>query len=220
MGAVVGLAVCGAMPVANATERKPLPAFEVQDPDGGMESSLRLSSDAQWLIVYATTDCPACDRLLDALPAGQSPVALARTIVIVAGEPAAVGPYVVRRQSASPAMRFYADAQMQASVALGLTGGPALVGIRRGQIEWALTGVFNDPAALEPVMRAWLEDRVPAVPSLLISGGSPCTRGRPRSGPSCHGRRGTRRSRSCGTRRTRTCRGRPRRTPRAPCAGT
>ena len=154
----VALAAVACLATVHASERKPLPAFPVLDAEGRAVVSRDLSVDAQWLIVYATPGCPACDRLLDALSAGQSPVAVSRTIVIVSGEAAAAAAYASARREAAPAMHVYVDQQQgQAGAALGLANGPAVVGIRRGQIEWALTGVLNDPSAVEPAMRAWVE---------------------------------------------------------------
>lgn len=32
---------------------------------------------------------------------------------------------------------------------------PALVAVERGRIAWVVTGVLNDPAAVEPIVRSW-----------------------------------------------------------------
>ena len=140
-----------------AAEQRVLPAFEVEAPEGLTVSSEQLSADAQWLMVYVSPTCAACDRLLELMAARQSPAAAARTVVIVAGERAAARAYVAARHGVAPAMRLYADVTMQAARALALSGSPSIVAIRRGQIEWVLTGVLNDPDALEPVIRAWVE---------------------------------------------------------------
>jgi hypothetical protein len=143
---------------AGAIERKPLPVFEVFTPEGSAAESRQLSQEPQWLIIYTTADCASCDRLLDALEHWQSPQLLARTVVIVGGHPSVVGPYLQRRRDASAvAISFYSDAQGQAWQTLALTGIPVLLGVRAGQLEWSLSGVLNDPSALESVVRKWVE---------------------------------------------------------------
>lgn len=151
------VAVCAWLVPLQVAAQQPLPTFQVASPDGATESIDALSIEPQWLIVYVTPNCPACNRLLDALATWQSPAANARTVVIVSGEPVAVRSYVTNRRAAVATSRMYSDEQMQLPRALGLAGGPAIVGIRGGQVEWVLKGVLNDPDALEPVIRAWVE---------------------------------------------------------------
>ena len=155
--AAMVVAVCAWLVPLRVAAQQPLPALLVASPDGVTESIDALSIEPQWLIVYVTPNCPACDRLLDALATWQSPVASARTVVVVSGEPVAVRAYVTNRRAAVATARLYNDEQMQLPRALGLAGGPAIVAIRAGQVEWVLKGVLNDPAALEPVMRAWID---------------------------------------------------------------
>lgn len=151
------VAVCAWLMPLRVAAQQPLPAFQVETSEGRTESIHALTIEPQWLIVYVTPNCPACNRLLDSLAAWQSPAANARTVVIVAGEPVAVRAYVAARHGVASAIRLYADVTMQAARALALSGSPSIVAIRRGQIEWVLTGVLNDPEALEPAIRAWVE---------------------------------------------------------------
>lgn len=151
------VAVCAWLVPLRVAAQQPLPTFQVETSEGRTESIHALTIEPQWLIVYVTPNCPACNRLLDSLATWQSPAANARTVIIVAGEPVAVRAYVTSRRAAVATARLYGDEQMQMPRALGLAGGPAIVAIRRGQIEWVLTGVLNDPDALEPVIRAWVE---------------------------------------------------------------
>jgi len=48
-----------------------------------------------------------------------------------------------------------ADADQHASRALGLQHEPALIAVENGRIAWVVTGVLNDPSAVEPVIRNW-----------------------------------------------------------------
>jgi hypothetical protein len=41
--------------------------------------------------------------------------------------------------------------------ALRLTGTPVLVGVKQGMIQWAISGVLNDPAALESAVKTWVD---------------------------------------------------------------
>jgi hypothetical protein len=40
---------------------------------------------------------------------------------------------------------------------LELKGAPALIGIDHGEVSWTISGVLNDPKALEFVVRKWVE---------------------------------------------------------------
>ena len=51
----------------------------------------------------------------------------------------------------------YADAQGEAWQALGLTGTPAIIGIRKGRMEWMISGLLKDPATLTSAIRTWVE---------------------------------------------------------------
>jgi len=56
-------------------------------------------------------------------------------------------------------LTWYADPERVAATALELSGAPVLIGVRNGAVEWQVGGVLNDPAALESVVRSWVEDR-------------------------------------------------------------
>ena len=156
------LAVMAAAPwmrTVQAVETQPLPAFEVSTPDGRRAvSSRQLSAEAQWLIIYVTTDCPACDRLLDALKGWQLSPRAGRIVVIAGGSAEKIRPYLLQRtQAGPPTAAMYADQFDAARAALAVTASPTLIGVRDGQIVWSLSGVLNDPSALEGVIRKWLE---------------------------------------------------------------
>jgi hypothetical protein len=137
-----------------------LPAFDVVARDGTTISSAALSEHAQWLLIYVQPPCSSCDRLLKALAGWRSAAIDERTIVIVGGTPSEAETYLAKvAPAARGPINWYADPQRRAHAALKLAGAPALLGIKQRQIAWTLAGVLNDPAAIEPVVRAWVEGR-------------------------------------------------------------
>ena len=144
--------------IMRATERKPLPAFTVSASSGQPTASGTVSGEGRSLIVYVTPGNTSCDRLLAALNEWRSDALLTRLVVIVAGDLEAARTYALARVgSEGAAYRWYADVDGQARAALDLRDGPALVGIDKGIVEWSLTGVLNAPAAVESVVKNWLE---------------------------------------------------------------
>ncbi|MFI5388057.1 MAG: TlpA family protein disulfide reductase, partial [Fimbriimonadales bacterium] len=146
------------VPLLQAIERKVLPSFQVVGPAGGAVSSLQLSQQPKWLIIYATTGCPACDRLLTAIQSWQSTQIRSRTVLLVGGDPALIPAYISQRQANDPApLSAFSDVQGQAWQALSLSSSPAVIGIQAGKIEWSIGGVLNDPSALESAIKAWVD---------------------------------------------------------------
>jgi hypothetical protein len=155
---VVGilLVALGAATVG-AIERRPLPPFQLVAPDGATVVSTQMAVPDQWLLLYVTAGCPSCDRLLAALKEWPSPGLVQRTRIIVGGDAAAAGAYI--QQTLPPevgTIPWYADAGREAWSALRLTGAPVLVGVRNGTIQWAISGVLNDPATLKSVVTTWV----------------------------------------------------------------
>jgi hypothetical protein len=141
-----------------AIERKPLPGFQVLAPNGGAVTSQQLSQQPKWLIIYGTTACPACDRLLDAIKSWQSPQIQSRTVVLVGGDPNLIPTYLAQRRANDPApLASFSDAQGLAWQALSLSSSPVVIGIQAGKIEWSIGGVLNDPGALESAIKAWVD---------------------------------------------------------------
>jgi hypothetical protein len=144
--------------ITRAIERKPLPGFQVLASNGGAVTSQQLSQQPKWLIVYVTTGCPACDRLLDAIKAWQSPQLQVRTVLLVGGDPKVVPTYLSQRQASDPQLpSAFSDAQGQAWQALSLLSSPVVIGVQAGRIEWSISGVLNDPSALESAIKAWVD---------------------------------------------------------------
>jgi hypothetical protein len=151
------LAVLGAQ-TAKAIERKPLPLFRLLASDGAtVVPSNELPGGDQWLLVYVSPGCPSCDLLLAALKGWQSASLIQHTILVVGAPTAAAAQQYVQRilPPDVSGIQWYADVQAEAWTALQLTGTPVLVGVNKGTIQWAISGVLNDPGALESVVKTW-----------------------------------------------------------------
>ena len=140
-----------------AAERRPLPAFTVTSPAGAAVASAALSGQERWVLIYVSPDCRSCDRLLASLRDWQSPQLTSRTVVIVRGSSAPAAAYVAERLPSAVAVSWYVDERSEAWQALSLKGTPVLIGVERGEIDWTISGVLNDPKALESVVRKWVE---------------------------------------------------------------
>jgi len=143
-----------AAPVSSADEGRPLPAFTVTSANGAAVSSAALSQQPRWLLIYVSTACRSCDRLIESLKQWQSPGLAARTVIVVRGSDAAR--YIDDRKSAGD-VSWYSDQGDEGWRSLELQSTPTLMGIERGEIRWTLNGVLNEPKALESVVRKWVE---------------------------------------------------------------
>jgi hypothetical protein len=156
--AVVALSFAAGTLPAMAQAQKPLPMFRVVSGDGAEVESASLVRTGRWLVMYMVPSCRPCDLLLTALKDWQSPQLLARTVVLVGAERSAGQEYIRSTVPAEVgAITWFADATGEAWQALGLHGTPVLIGVQDGEIRWAVSGVLNDPQALESVVRTWVE---------------------------------------------------------------
>jgi hypothetical protein len=152
------LCIVTAGPLAAAEKGKPLPAFDLVAADGRTVSSSALSQEQQWLLVYVTPGCLPCDRLVKALGEWRSPLADARTVLVVGAPAGEATKYLAAtRPAALAGVPAYTDPSRKIHEALKIGGAPALIGIKDGRVEWTLGGVLNDPRAVESVIRAWVE---------------------------------------------------------------
>jgi hypothetical protein len=131
-----------------------LPAFTLVSPAGAFVSSSKLSNEARWLLIYVSTACGSCDRLLSALEQWRPTLPQGRIVVVIRGPRDGAQSYATRHADAA-GLPWYADADEQASGALGLQHEPALIAVENGRVAWVVTGVLNDPSAVEPVIRNW-----------------------------------------------------------------
>ena len=138
-----------------ADGERSLPSFSVTSASGAVVTSSALSSQPRWILIYASTGCRSCDRLLESLKQWQSPALASRTVIVVGGSDGAR--YVADHQSSDLAASWYLDQGDDARRRLDLKGAPALIGIEHGEVRWTISGVLNDPNALESVVRKWVE---------------------------------------------------------------
>ena len=136
-----------------------LPAFEVKAPDGTTVASSDLGGPGRWLLVYLVPSSAGADRLLPVLGEEWSDSLAARLVFVLSGTPDEARSYLERKGGAALAegARWYADPDGSAGRTLERQGGLALFGVERGAVDWKLDGVLEDPAALRPVIHAWVE---------------------------------------------------------------
>jgi hypothetical protein len=139
---------------ARALGQDALPAFTLTSPAGAAVASSEISNEARWLLIYVSTACGSCDRLLAALEQWRPTLPQDRIVVVIRGPRDDAQGYATRHADAA-GLPWYADADQQASRALGLQHEPALIAVENGRIAWVVTGVLNDPSAVEPVIRNW-----------------------------------------------------------------
>ena len=153
-----GLAI-GLIPaVGSAVEQKPLPDFQVLAADGTSVRSAELSVQERWVLIYAIPDCRTCDQVLQALKTVQDPKLAARTVIVVGARLDVAHAYVEKKlPKEAGGVAWFADAQGKAWQALEIPGTPFLLGVRRGWIEWALSGTPKEAGALTSALRSWVE---------------------------------------------------------------
>lgn len=151
------LLVCVASVHGIASEKRPLPEFQVTTLEGATATGASLGQPGQWLIIYVAADSAPSARLVKALKGWQSPALSERTVVVVGGAVADARRFVAQQAEAAPSVRWMANPTSSAWKALRLSGTPTLVGVRDGRIEWVLAGVLNDPKALESVVTSWVQ---------------------------------------------------------------
>lgn len=137
-----------------ASEHPRLPSFTVTSSDGGAVASTVLSSQSRWLLIYVSPDCRSCERLIESLKEWQSPTLTSRIVVIVRSSEATR--FIAEHRSGFD-VAWYADPQDDAWRSLELKSAPTLMGVEGGEIKWTVSGVLNDPKALESVIRKWVE---------------------------------------------------------------
>jgi hypothetical protein len=139
---------------ARAAGQDALPAFTLVSPAGAAVASGAISNEAHWLLIYVSTECGSCDRLLSALEQWRPTLPQGRIVLVIRGPREGAQGYATRHADAA-GLAWYADPDQQAARALGLQHEPALVAIESGHVAWIVTGVLNDPSAVEPIIRNW-----------------------------------------------------------------
>jgi hypothetical protein len=143
---------------ASAIERKPLPPFTLSDASGAAVESAALVRPGTWLLIYVRPGCLPCQSVLKSVKLDRAPSLPSHIVVIVGGIRAEdlaafAQQYAELRQAA-----WYADTEHLAETALGLTGLPITVGLRREQMEWRLAGIPASPVDLPSMLKTWTEN--------------------------------------------------------------
>src|SRR5712672_2100052 len=138
-------------------EQRPVPAFDLMSADGAAVASSSLSTEPRWLLVYVSPDCRSCDRLISSVIDWQRTLPPNRIVLVIDGSSSAALSYAHDRGIADvTGITWYADPARHGRNALGLQYSPALVAVENGQLAWVVSGVLNDPQAVEQVVRGWM----------------------------------------------------------------
>ncbi len=141
----------------HADDRRPLPAFTLLSPVGGVVPSSQLAAAARPLLVFVTPDCRPCDRLIAALIEWQTTLPANRLVIVIGAAADRARTYADQRGLGDAAgIGWYADPQQAGASALGVARAPALVAVDSGRVEWIISGVLNEPSALESIVRSWM----------------------------------------------------------------
>jgi hypothetical protein len=154
VSAFVALTIGLSVGTARAEAQNSLPAFDLVSPAGAAVASAALSKQGRWVLIYVSTACGSCDRLLSALEEWRPTLPPDRIIVVIRGTRDAAEAYAKQHADAAGAP-WYADADAQGARALGVQHEPALVAIENGRVAWTVIGVLKYPHALEPIIRNW-----------------------------------------------------------------
>ncbi len=139
-----------------ASEKRPVPAFALTMLDGTTVDGAATLATGTTLVVYVAPGSGPSDRLVRALKDWDSDALRTRTLVIVGTDADAARQWVSGAGDALLPARYAVDSRGDVRRALKLTGAPHLLGIADGRIEWAISGVLNDPRMLESVIRTWV----------------------------------------------------------------
>jgi hypothetical protein len=136
-------AIAGLLAPASAgAADRPLPDFEVTSADAGTVSSAALGDASHWLLIYIQPDCAPCDAVADLWSDAKPPAPASRVRVVVAATSVERLPQVQARYPMLAGAAWYADSTGAAGRALGLTGAPALLGVRGETIAWTSLGLL------------------------------------------------------------------------------
>jgi hypothetical protein len=125
--------------VADAADRKALPAFALSAVDGTSVETSALAVDATWLFVYVQAHCSPCDALLARIGSDERTSA-SRIVIVGAGmDTGAMNALAAKYPNLQPS-RWLADPERAAAAPLGVQAMPTVFGLRASSIEWRLAG--------------------------------------------------------------------------------
>jgi hypothetical protein len=153
-----GMLLNAAVAFAADPEQRALPDFEVVSATGTAAPAAGLTTEARWLLAYVKPGSRPCDQLMNALEHWKIHGLWERTVLVVGADLEGARAYVQSRlPKRAEEATWFADTEESAWKALNLKGVPVLLAVQDGRIAWTLSGVLNDPEALESVVRSWVE---------------------------------------------------------------
>jgi hypothetical protein len=157
-----GVLVCTLLAALAGQAPAPDRTFTVVSAEGTPVNGAAVLSGERKVIVYVAPGEPSA-RVIGSLrklwdgAGALSDKWAARLVVVVAAPVNDAGVWLRERWGQGPLPRWYADPKAAGWRALGFDGTLGVAGFANGIVEWKLDGVINDPAVLEPAMRAWIE---------------------------------------------------------------
>ena len=137
--------------------------FSVASADGQAVSAAAVFAGERKVVVYVAPAIAPAAPLLETLRKAYDNAGAfrerwdSRLVVIVASPPAEARRWLERSWGDGDLPTWYADPDAAGWRALRFDGTMGVVGTSNGNVEWKLDGVINDPAVLEPAVRAWIE---------------------------------------------------------------
>lgn len=144
------------MATTDAAEKRALPAFALTTFDDVTTDSTTSLGTGTHLLVYVAPGSAPSERLLAAFRQWDSDALRARVLVVFGGSKDDATRWMTAAGAQLQPLRYAVDASGDVRRALNLTGAPHMIGIADGRIEWALSGVLNDPQMMESVVRTWI----------------------------------------------------------------
>ena len=102
------------------------------------------------------SDCRPCESIINVATPERHPGLADRLAVVVAGASARDLQALAARFPNLPESAWYADTDRTMFSRLRLSGVPVVIGLRDRMIEWGLSGVLPDAAAVESVLASWI----------------------------------------------------------------
>ena len=151
---LAAVAVLGGAAAATATERRPLPAFEVRSLDGAPVASAALRRDGPWLLLHVGANCAPCGALSEGLTDAQQ----AAVVLILDGNDAHARA-VAARFPALKGAQWLADPAHAVQRVLAIKAQPTIIGMRADIIEWRFSGMPRGANGTASIVSSWLKGR-------------------------------------------------------------
>jgi len=135
-----------------AAERQPWPSIELLAADGSTVASDRVARTGNWIVVYVSADCAACQSLLELVKQVEN--AAPRMVIVVAGEPGTIA--TAAAHTPLSGLTWLADPTHALAARLRAESLPTVVGIHDRTVEWSVGGVLTSTSDVGTVLASWL----------------------------------------------------------------